>query len=170
MYSLCSVLGFQFTLIVLGQIQIEAEEVRSLPISNLTLAECWLYIGTHVGPTSVSDVGPTSSCSSDQRRADVGRRPYVGPTSGQCQLPAVPQCNVSGSLNAQPMLDRRQADIEPTSGQRRADVRPTSSSKSIPLLCITVLDVEGCLQCSLLCVSVFCHQMAKISTIIGHLE
>ena len=30
------------------------------------------------------------------------------------------------------------------------------------------IDVEGCLQCSLLCVSVFYHQMDMISIIIGH--
>ena len=112
-------------------------------------------VGVRRRPDVILLIGPTSG-----RRL---RRPNVGPTWGRCQLPAVPQCNVSGSLNAQPMLDRRQADIEPTSGRCWANVRPTSTAKSIPLLCITVLDVEGCLQCSLLCISVFCHQMAKIS-------
>ena len=62
-------------------------------------------VGVRRRPNVVLLIGPTSG-----RRL---RRPNVGPTSGQCQLPAVLRSNVSGSPNAKPMSGRRQADIGP---------------------------------------------------------
>ena len=82
-------------------------------------------VGVRRRPNVVLLIGPTSG-----RRL---RRPNVGPTWGRCQLPAVPQCNVSGSLYAQPMLGRCQTYMWPTSGRRRAYVRPTFDHQKIKI-------------------------------------
>ena len=99
------------------------------PISILTSGLDRLQIGNHVGPTSASDVGPTSSCSSDRRRADV----YVGLTSARrrpniyCQhfpnvMPAViPNAQLT---NVGPMSGRCQANVEPMSGQHLTITHP----------------------------------------------
>ena len=99
------------------------------PISILTSALGRLQVGNHVGPTSASDVGPTSSCSSDRRRADV----YVGLTSARrrpnicCQhfpnvMPAViPNAQLT---NVGPMWGRCQANVEPMSGQHLTITHP----------------------------------------------
>ena len=103
-------------------------------------------------PYQQFDIGSVSAGHRHTRRADVGvrRRPNVilligptsgrrlrrldvGPTSGQCHLPAVPQFKVSGSPNAQPMLGRCQAYMWPTLGRHRADVRPTFDHQTDPL-------------------------------------
>ena len=83
------------------------------------------------------------------RRADVGNRRradvilLIGPTSGiGCLLPAFPQCNVSGSPNAQPMLGRCQDYMRPTSDRHRADVRPTfDHQKLLIYICLDQMDV-----------------------------
>ena len=105
----------------------------SHPISILTSVLGRLHVGNHVGPTSASDVGPTSSCSSDRRRADV----YVGLTSGRrrpnvhCQHSA----NVMPALNLMHML----ANVEPMSGQCQANVRPTFLIDVLCHFCTTAL-------------------------------
>ena len=94
----------------------ELRGTPNYPISKLTSALGRLQIGNHVGPTSASDVGPTSSCSSVRRRADV----YVGPTLGR----RWPNVYCQHSPNVMPALNlmHRLADVQPMSSQCQVNI------------------------------------------------
>ena len=113
---------------------------KYFPISKLTSAIGRLQIGNHVGPTSASDVGPTSSCSSVRRRADV----YVGPTSGR----RWPNVYCQHSPNVMPALNlmHRLADVQPMSSQCQVNIKNRRSKSLLQLY-----------HCSLFSVTILSH-------------